>query len=116
MTLFNFLIINKFLSDTGIFTAAAAAAAAAAAVVGKVHSVQRLGYGFDDRNSFPGGGNDEIFFLFATASRPALEPTQPIKWVRGALSPGVKRPRREAYQPPSSRAEARNAWSYTSTP
>jgi hypothetical protein len=32
-------------------------------------------------------------FLFATASRPALEPTQPpIEWVPGALSPRVKRP------------------------
>jgi hypothetical protein len=29
------------------------------------------------------------YFLFATASRPALEPTQPpIQWVSGALSPG----------------------------
>jgi hypothetical protein len=32
-------------------------------------------------------------FVFTTASRPALGPTQPpIQWVPGALSLGVKRP------------------------
>jgi hypothetical protein len=36
-------------------------------------------------------------FLFTTASRTALGPTQlPIQWVPGALSLGVKRPGREA--------------------
>jgi len=36
-------------------------------------------------------------FLFATASRTALEPTQPpIKWVLRALSVGVKQQRRKA--------------------
>jgi hypothetical protein len=36
-------------------------------------------------------------FLYSTASRPALKPTQPsIQWVPRALSPGVKRPGREA--------------------
>jgi hypothetical protein len=51
-------------------------------------------------------------FLFATASRTALVPTQPpMQWV-----PGVKRPGREGnYSSPSS-AEVKNAWSYTSTP
>jgi hypothetical protein len=35
-------------------------------------------------------------FLFTTASRTALEPTQPpIQWVPGALSLGAKRPGRE---------------------
>jgi hypothetical protein len=33
-----------------------------------------------------------------------------------ALSPGVKRPRREADHSPPSSAEVKNAWSYTSTP
>jgi hypothetical protein len=43
-------------------------------------------------------------FLFSTASRPAVESTQPpIQWVPGALFPGVKRLGREAdYSPPSS--------------
>jgi hypothetical protein len=37
------------------------------------------------------------FFLFTTASRPALGPIQtPIQWVPGALSLGIKRPGREA--------------------
>jgi hypothetical protein len=36
------------------------------------------------------------YFIFATAPRPALGPTQPpIKWVLGTLSSGVKRPGRE---------------------
>jgi len=36
-------------------------------------------------------------FLFATASRPAIGPTQfPIQWVTGYPSLGVKRPGREA--------------------
>jgi hypothetical protein len=35
--------------------------------------------------------------IFSTSLRPFLEPTQPpIQWVPGALTPGVKRPRREA--------------------
>jgi hypothetical protein len=38
-------------------------------------------------------------FLFTTASRPALGPTQPpIKWVPGTISLEVKRPGREADQ------------------
>jgi hypothetical protein len=55
-------------------------------------------------------------FLFATASRPALGPTtSPIQWVLGALSLGVKQPRREADNSPPSSAKVKNAWSYTST-
>jgi hypothetical protein len=43
-------------------------------------------------------------FLFTTASRTALGPTQPpIQWVPGALSLGIKRPGSEApHSPPSS--------------
>jgi hypothetical protein len=56
-------------------------------------------------------------FLFTTASRTALRPTQPpIQWVTDALSLGVKRPGREADHSPPSIAEVKNAWSYTSTP
>jgi hypothetical protein len=54
-------------------------------------------YFVDDRGSrvrFPAGLG---IFLFTTASRAALGPTQPpIQRVRGALSMGVKRPGREA--------------------
>jgi hypothetical protein len=62
-----------------------------------------LGYGMDDRGfrvRFPMGAG---IFLFTTASRTALGPTQPpIQWVLGALSLGVKRPGREAdHLPPS---------------
>jgi hypothetical protein len=54
--------------------------------------------------------------LFATASRPALGPTQPpIQWVPGALSLEVKQPGREADHSPPSSGEVKNAWSYTST-
>jgi hypothetical protein len=46
--------------------------------------------GFDSRRGLG-------IVLFTTASRMALEPTQPpIQWVPGALSVGVKRPGREA--------------------
>jgi hypothetical protein len=56
-------------------------------------------------------------FLFTTASRTALGPTQPpIQWVPGVLSVGVKRPGREADHSPPSSAEVKNAWRYTSTP
>jgi hypothetical protein len=52
------------------------------------------------------------FLLIVTASRPALEPTQPlIQWV-----PGIKRPGCEADNSPPSSAEVKNAWSYTSVP
>jgi hypothetical protein len=55
--------------------------------------------------------------LLATASRSALEPTQPPnQWVSGAPSPGVKRPVREADHSPPASTEANNAWRYTSTP
>jgi hypothetical protein len=56
-------------------------------------------------------------FLFTIRSRLALGPTQlPIQWVPGTLSPGIKRPRREAYHSPPSSAEVNNAWRYTSAP
>jgi hypothetical protein len=53
--------------------------------------------GFDSRRGLG-------IFLFTTASRMALGPTQPpIQWEPGALSLGVKRPGREAdHSPPSS--------------
>jgi len=54
-------------------------------------------------------------FLFTTASRTAVEPTQPpIQWVLGALSLEVKRPGREADH--SLVPRSKNEWSYTSTP
>jgi hypothetical protein len=50
------------------------------------------------------------------ASGPSLGPTQPIQWVPGTVSLGVKRPRREAEHSPPSSTEVKYAWSYTSTP
>jgi hypothetical protein len=45
----------------------------------------------------------------------ALGSTQPpIQWVPGALSPGVKRPGREADQSPPTSAEVKKMWIYTS--
>jgi hypothetical protein len=47
-------------------------------------------------------------YLFATASRTALGPTQTIiQWVPGSLSLGVKRLGREADHSPPSSAESR---------
>jgi hypothetical protein len=69
----------------------------------------------DDQGSIPGRGRD--FFLFVTASRSALGPTQPpIQWVPVTLSPAVKRPGREAHHSCPSTAEVKKAWSYTFTP
>jgi hypothetical protein len=56
-------------------------------------------------------------FLFTTASRTALGPTQPpIQWVSEALSLGVKQPGREAGHSLPSSAEVKKECSYTSTP
>jgi predicted membrane channel-forming protein YqfA (hemolysin III family) len=56
-------------------------------------------------------------FLFATASRQALELTQlPIQWVLGALSPGVKWLWCEVDHLPPSGPNIKNEWSYTSIP
>jgi hypothetical protein len=56
-------------------------------------------------------------FLFTTASRKALGPTQPpTQCVRGALSLRVKRPGREADHSPPSSAEVKERVGYTSTP
>jgi hypothetical protein len=69
------------------------------------------GYGLDDPVSIPSIAR---FFLF-TASRPTLGSTQPpIQWVAGALTPGVKRPGREADHPHL--VPSQEWWSYTSTP
>jgi hypothetical protein len=57
--------------------------------------------GFDSRQGLG-------IFLFTTASRTALEPTQPpIQWVPGALSLEVRRPEREADHSPPSSAEVK---------
>jgi hypothetical protein len=63
--------------------------------------------------------DEELYnlFLFITASRPALGPTEPpIQGVPWALSLGVKRPRREAGHSPPPSAEVKNVWSYASIP
>jgi hypothetical protein len=65
-----------------------------------------LGYGLD----VPGFETRQGLgiFLFTTASRPALGPTQHhIQWVQGAPSLGVKWPGREANHSPPSSAEVK---------
>jgi hypothetical protein len=57
--------------------------------------------GFDSRRRLE-------MFLFTTASRTAMRPTQPlIQWVPGALFLGVKRPGREGDRSPPSSAEVK---------
>jgi hypothetical protein len=59
----------------------------------------------DGRGSIRGRGK---IFLFSITSRSALGPTQsPIRWVLGAISPRVKRLRREADHSPPSSAEVK---------
>jgi hypothetical protein len=55
-------------------------------------------------------------FLFSTSSSPVLGPIQPpIQWVTGSLSPEVKWLGREADHLPTTIAEVKNTWIYTST-
>jgi hypothetical protein len=55
---------------------------------------------------------DLEIFLFAPASRPALESTRGSYPVgTGALLPQIKRPGREAHHFPPRSVEVRNAWS-----
>jgi hypothetical protein len=57
------------------------------------------------------------YYLFATVSRPALEPIQsPIRVVPRVLSAGVKQPGSGAEHSSPFSAEVKNAWNYTSTP
>jgi hypothetical protein len=66
------------------------------------------------QSSSPGRAKN---FLFSASSRLALGPTQlRIQWVTGSLSPGVKRPGREAGHSPPTSAEVKKMWVYTSTP
>jgi hypothetical protein len=66
------------------------------------------------RSSSPGNIKN---FLFFTSSRTALGPTQPpIQCLPRALSPGVKRPGREADHSPPTSAELKKIWIYTATP
>jgi hypothetical protein len=56
-------------------------------------------YMLEDRGSIRGKGREGIY-LFATASRPDLGPTQPsMQWVSEAPSPVVQRPGSEADRP-----------------
>jgi len=55
-------------------------------------------------------------FLFTVASRPAIGFIQsPIQWVTRVLIPGTKQPGRVADRSPPL-AEAKNVWSYASSP
>jgi hypothetical protein len=75
------------------------------------------GYGLDDRVRRFDSRRELGIFLFSTASRLDLGPTQPpIQWVPGVLSPAVKRPGREADHSLSSSAEVKNSWHYAFTP
>jgi hypothetical protein len=56
-------------------------------------------------------------FYISMSSRPALRPTQSsIQWIPAAVSPGVKRPRREADHSPPTSADIKKTWVYTLLP
>jgi hypothetical protein len=66
--------------------------------------------GFDSRRGLG-------IFLFTTASRTSLGPTQPpIQWVPGVLSLGVKRPGVKLTTHLHLVPRSKNEWSYNSTP
>jgi hypothetical protein len=65
------------------------------------------------RSSSPGRVKN---FIFSTASRGTLWPTQPpSQWVPRAVSPQIKRPGREADRSPPTTALVTKTWIYTST-
>jgi hypothetical protein len=69
------------------------------------------------RLSYPGSSSSYWFFLFTTASRTAVGPTQPhIQWVPRVLSLGVKRPEFELTAHLHLVPRWKYEWSYTSTP
>jgi hypothetical protein len=79
----------------------------ALAQVYPVHISSLIAVSFFPSRPFPGGGGLGIF-LFTTASRTALGPTQPpIQWLPVVLSLGIKRPGREADHSPPSSAEVK---------
>jgi hypothetical protein len=62
------------------------------------------GYGLDGPGSIP----DIARFLFSPHCPERLRPTQPIQWVPGTISLGVKRPAIEADHSSPSSAEVEN--------
>jgi hypothetical protein len=72
----------------------------------------RYSYGLDSPGSILGSAR-----VFSTASRPILGSTQPpIQWVPVAISPRVKRSRREADHSPPSNAEVKNCGAISQLP
>jgi hypothetical protein len=60
---------------------------------------------------------NEYTCKISTLSRPILGPTEPpMQLVPWALSPGVKRQRREADHSPLTSVEVKKTWIYTATP
>jgi hypothetical protein len=68
------------------------------------------GYGLDDR------GVGVLVPVFSISSRPALRPTQPMKWALEALPLGVQCQRRQAYTSPPTSAGVKKTWISTTTP
>jgi hypothetical protein len=61
-------------------------------------------------------GRGKSFFVFSKTCRTALGTTQnPTQWVPGSF-PVVKRPGSVVNHSPPTSTEAKNVWSYTSTP
>jgi hypothetical protein len=85
-----------------------------------VQSVYRLCYGLDDRCSIPDRGNCVIFVILFPLHHRVLTVSAPppASYPVGtrAVTPGVKRPSREADHSPPSTSEFKDAWSYASTP
>jgi hypothetical protein len=75
-----------------------------------------IGYGLDDRGSFPGRGSD---WIVSSPPRPDQfwsPSTLLSNGNQGAIFLGVKQPAGEADHSPPSSSEVKNEWSYTSAP
>jgi hypothetical protein len=78
--------------------------------------VGMTGYGLDDRGvgvPSPGRVKNSNFYIPSRSALGSIRP--PIQWGLGALSPGIKWPRREADHSPPTRADVKKAWIYTTT-
>jgi hypothetical protein len=86
-------------------------------VFGKLSSLDRFLIYLIQQEQTEDNNNTWNIITFSTSSRPALGSTQPpIPWILGVLSPGVKRPGREADHSPPASTEVKKTWIYTSTP
>jgi hypothetical protein len=79
-------------------------------------SVQKLGYGMDNRGSVPARGNDGSFSLQHCVQTGSGAHPSSYPMGTGSSFPGIRRPGRKADHSPPSSAKIKNAWCCTTFP